>query len=161
MGSPVSKNINFIKKPAMIISGVVLITIYTGAIWWVSRKQAIQFCASMFTEIMNQYLPTKDTGSGIDNAKSNELSEEDKDIINSFSFPLFREKKDADRLLKACKDYISIYGVVTIGDIYNILGDDAPYEAFCYGWTQNNLFMVSTKPNGYYFVDAGDPSYID
>lgn len=63
---------------------------------------------------------------------------------------VFETREDAERVLDAMTDTVKRYGVVTLADVYDIVGRTATYTANKYGWRSVNAGEVVRCRVGYY-----------
>lgn len=62
---------------------------------------------------------------------------------------VIRTRGDAERVLAEMDDYISRFKVVSVLDLYDFIGQTAPYTADSYGWTDIRDARVRPVRNGY------------
>lgn len=64
----------------------------------------------------------------------------------------FDNRGDAERVLAAMDEAVDRYGVLSIFDMYDLAGVDAPYTYQNYGWTNiRNARVIQSR--GYYIID--------
>ena len=62
---------------------------------------------------------------------------------------VFESRGDAEVVLRQMYDMLDMYGVVTVGDMYDIAGETAPYTAEKYGWMGLTNADVKRISDGY------------
>ena len=65
---------------------------------------------------------------------------------------LFDSRETAENVLEASKEIINKYGFVTIADMYDISGLDAPYTGQKYGWVDLKEAKIIRVRQGYKLV---------
>ena len=64
----------------------------------------------------------------------------------------FDSRETAERVLKLLKEIINEYGFVTIADMYDLAGLDAPYTGQKYGWVDLKEAKIIRVRSGYKLV---------
>ena len=65
---------------------------------------------------------------------------------------LFDSRETAENVLEASKEIINKYGVVTVADMYDLAGLDAPYTGQKYGWVDLKEAKIIRVRSGYKLV---------
>ena len=65
---------------------------------------------------------------------------------------LFDSRETAENVLEASKEIINKYGFVTIADMYDLAGLDAPYTGQKYGWVDLKEAKIIRVRQGYELV---------
>lgn len=65
---------------------------------------------------------------------------------------LFDSRETAENVLEVSKEIINKYGVVTIADMYDLAGLDAPYTGQKYGWADLKEAKIIRVRQGYELV---------
>ena len=65
---------------------------------------------------------------------------------------LFDSRETAENVLEASKEIINKYGVVTVADMYDLAGLDAPYTGQKYGWVDLKEAKIIRVRQGYELV---------
>lgn len=76
-------------------------------------------------------------------------------ISNKFDYKdiVLSSERDARNVLLEMKGILKTYGLVRIGDLYDILGDESvPHTAFDYGWTDLSHTEIRRVRDGYLLV---------
>lgn len=74
---------------------------------------------------------------------ANRCLEQSDDIV-------FETREDAEKVLDAMKDTVKKYGVVSLADMYDIVGKTTTYVANKYGWKSVDNAEVVRCRHGYY-----------
>lgn len=66
--------------------------------------------------------------------------------------PIFDNRGDAERVLLELKGIRDDYGIVKVGDMYDLMGEVAPHTAFDYGWTDLSRAEIRRCREGYEII---------
>ena len=74
----------------------------------------------------------------------------------------FNTRRDAEEVYTALRDIITDYGYVSVGDIYDLIGEyEGSYTDHKYGWTEMGDIMFMRTSNGEYGLRfITDPHFI-
>jgi hypothetical protein len=122
------------KKAAIFLGGL-----YTISIWMLAKKYY--------------------TNDSVREEEENES--EVREAVKNFTYPAFKDRHYAELLFDGMKKCADIYGAVSIGDMYNMIGKKASFDAYCYGWKDTSSFVIDQKNSGYFYVYTGNPVNLD
>ena len=62
---------------------------------------------------------------------------------------IFDNREEAENVLSKMKEVVSMYGIVSVADLCDIVGIDGHYMDFKRGWTDINGAQIVEVRNGY------------
>lgn len=65
---------------------------------------------------------------------------------------VLKKRVDAERVILEMKGILKGYGIVRIGDLYDLVDETPPHTAFDYGWTDLSRAAVKPVRDGYMIV---------
>lgn len=65
---------------------------------------------------------------------------------------VLKKRVDAERVILEMKGILKGYGIVRIGDLYDLVDENPPHTAFDYGWTDLSRAAVKPVRDGYMIV---------
>lgn len=80
--------------------------------------------------------------------------------MNDLQDLIFETRGEAEEVLTNLLDIIADYQVVSVADLYDLVGITAPFTANRYGWTELGSANVSRIREGY-IINLPKPKAID
>lgn len=75
-------------------------------------------------------------------------------VSNKFDYKdiVLENRGDAESVLLEMRAIIKEYGIVKVGDLYDLIDEPAPHTAFNYGWTDLSRAAVKPVKDGYMLI---------